>query len=97
MPDACGVHGHYQQGVLTLTCDPEAFARVTAAVAVAAGPGAAAPAAVDVVVVRRTESPGRPRPWLDALGWAGCGTAAAIVILLLGTGAYTLSRWVWQP
>jgi hypothetical protein len=99
MSDESGVHCHYQQGVVTLTCGPEAFARLVAAVAAGAGPAAAFPTAVDVVVMRidRAGPIPRPRPWLDLLGWAGCAAAAATVILLLGAGAYTVSSWVWQP
>ncbi len=83
--------------MVTLTCGQEAFARLVAAVVAEAGPAAAFPAVIDVVVVKRAEPTSRPTPWLDLLGWIGCAAAAASVILLLGAGAYTLSRWVWQP
>ena len=95
MPDESEVHCHYQQGVVTLTCGGEAFARLVAAVAATAGPSATVPAAVDVVVVKRVEPPVRPTPWLDVLGGIGCATAAATVVLLLGAGAYTVSSWLW--
>ena len=96
MTDESSVQCHHQQGVVTLTCGQEAFARLAAAVATAAGP-AAAPAGVDVIVIKRSEPTPPPTPWLDLLGWTGCAAAAATVVLLLGAGAYTLSKWVWQP
>jgi hypothetical protein len=97
MPDESGVHCHLQQGVVSLTCGEDVFARLVAAVVEAAGPAAVALTAVDVVVIKRAEPTPRPTPWLDLLGWIGCAAAASTVLLLLGTGAYTLSSWVWQP
>ena len=101
MPDESGVQCYHQQGVVTLTCGEEAFARLVAAVAMAAGPAAAAmataAAGVDVVVIKRVEPTPPPTPWLDLLGGTGCAVSAATVLLLLGAGAYTLSKWVWQP
>jgi hypothetical protein len=97
VPDESGVRCHHQQGVLTLTCDDVAFARLVAAVIATAGPTATGRGTVDVVVIRKPEPPSRPRPWLDLVGLMGCAAVAATVILLLGAGAYTLSRWVWQP
>jgi hypothetical protein len=97
VPEESGVHCHYQQGVLTLTCDDVAFARLVPAVIATAGPTATGQVTIDVVVIRKPEQPSPPRPWLDLLGLAGCAAVAATVILLLGVGAYTLSTWVWQP
>jgi hypothetical protein len=97
VPDEIGVHCHHQQGVVTLTCDEEAFAQLLAVVASAAGQVAAFPTAVGTVVIKRAEPPSRPTPWLDLFGSIGCVVVVTTVILLLGVGAYTLSRWVWQP
>ena len=100
MLDESGVQCHHQQGVVTLTCGPEAFTRVAEAVAVAAGPPVAVPADADVVVIERAKPdpvPDTPWTWRDWGGAVGCAAVVASVIFLLGTGAYTVSRWVWQP
>ena len=84
----------YQQGVVTLTCGREAFARMRAALA-AAGPEVAVPDGVDVLVLKRASPDPQPTPWLDGVGYPACAIVAAAVIALLGIGAYTVSSWLW--
>jgi hypothetical protein len=98
--DGSGVRCEYRQGVVTLRCDPGAFALLAEAIAAAAGPPVAVPADADVVVIERIKPPpatAAPWVWYDWAGLVGCVMVVPSVIFLLGTGAYTVSRWVWQP
>jgi hypothetical protein len=100
VPDGSGVRCDYRQGVVTVTCGPEAFVRVAEAVAAAAGPPVAVPADAEVVRVERVKPPATPEPpwaWYDWAGLVGCVGVVGTVLFLLGTGAYTVSRWVLQP
>jgi hypothetical protein len=100
VPDESSVRCRHRPGGVTLTCGPEAFTRLAEAVAAAAGPPVAVPADADMVVIERAKPDPPPDPpwsWLDWGGAVGCGAIVVTVIFLLGTGAYTVSRWIWQP
>jgi hypothetical protein len=100
VPDESGVRCHHRPGTVTLTCGPEAFARLAKAVAAAAGPPVAVPADADVVIIDRVKPdppPDLPWSWLDWGGAIGCAAVLVTVSFLLGMGAYTVSQWVWQP
>lgn len=97
MADEDEIRCHYQHGVVTLTCGEEAFARLWAEVAAAAWPTVATPPAVTMVVFKRPAPDRPPTPWLDGLGYLGCGVVAVAAIVLLGTETYKVSRWLWSP
>lgn len=96
--DDIDMHFDSRRGELSLSCSPEAFARVRDAVAAAADLNTTAidgvPAAVRFIVVREVQ-PIKPRARFgDRLALVGCGVVTFVILFVLIVGLGTIVGWL---
>ena len=86
-------------GSVTVTCGADDLARLWALIAAEVCPVGGAPPAVTRVVIRPAPVVPTMAPpayaWIDRAGMLGCAATVGAVLLLLGVGAYTVSKWLW--